>query len=489
MSGEASAPTIVLFRRDLRVDDNAALAAAADRGAPVVALYVLDEEADDTRAMGAASRWWLHHSLAALGHRLGHAGAKLYLTRGPTCEVVAKAIAASGADCVFWNRRYDPADAAVDAGLKAELRKKGLTAQSFDGALLHEPSLLKTGSGGFYKVYTPFWMALVDRAHVRDPIDPPGSIDGWRGELDNLRLNALELLPTNPDWAHGLRETWRPGEEGARARLREFIEYGLAHYERQRDFPSQLSTSRLSPHLAFGEITPFQIVAHLRRSKSSGASKFRSEIGWREFSYHLLFHNADLAKSNFRPEFDAMPWRDDKRMLRSWQRGLTGYPIVDAGMRELWHTGWMHNRVRMIVASFLIKDLMIDWRQGEKWFWDTLVDADAANNPASWQWVAGSGADAAPYFRIFNPVLQGEKFDPRGEYVRRHIPEIGALPDRYIHRPWEAPAALLKDNHIELGKTYPKPVVDHGAARDRALIVYQSIKDAVRVSTGDRKAS
>ncbi|RAZ90516.1 deoxyribodipyrimidine photo-lyase [Mesorhizobium hawassense] len=489
MSRQTPAPTIVLFRRDLRVDDNAALATAADRGAPVVALYVLDEETKDLRAMGAASRWWLHHSLAALGRRLGQTGVNLFLARGRTGEVVAKAIAASGADWVLWNRRYDPSEAAVDARLKAGLREKGLTAQSFDGALLHEPLLLKTGSGGFYKVYTPFWKAMTDKVHVRDPIDPPGRVDGWQGELGSLSLNELDLVPTKPDWAQGLRQTWRPGEEGAQARLQEFIERDLAGYERRRDFPSRLATSRLSPHLAFGEITPFQIFASLRRSKSSGTSKFRSEVGWREFSYHLLFHNPGLAQRNFRPEFDAMSWRDDKRALRAWQHGLTGYPIVDAGMRELWRTGWMHNRVRMIAASFLIKDLMIDWRHGEKWFWDTLVDADAANNAASWQWVAGSGADAAPYFRIFNPVLQGEKFDPQGDYVRGQIPEIGALPDRYIHRPWEAPASLLQDSKIELGKTYPTPLVDHGAARERALIVYQSMKDGSGGSSSEGKAS
>ncbi|MBN9255104.1 MULTISPECIES: deoxyribodipyrimidine photo-lyase [unclassified Mesorhizobium] len=477
MSRHKPAPTIVLFRRDLRIDDNGALAAAVDRGAPVIALYILDDEDRNLRAMGAASRWWLHHSLAALDHRLRQTGANLLLARGRTDDIVGKAIGASSADCVFWNRRYDPSEAPVDARLKADLREKGLTARSFDGALLHEPSLLKTGAGGFYRVYTPFWKAMVDKADLRDPIDAPGSIDGWVGEFAGLRLNDLNLLPTKPDWAQGLRESWTPGEEGGKARLDEFIEHDLEDYERRRDIPGERATSRLSPHLAFGEITPFQILASLRKSRSAGASKFRSEIGWREFSYHLLFHNPDLAGRNFRPEFDAMSWRDDAGAVRAWQRGLTGYPIVDAGMRELWRTGWMHNRVRMIAASFLIKDLMIDWRHGEKWFWDTLVDADAANNPASWQWVAGSGADAAPYFRIFNPVLQGEKLDPQGSYVRRHIPEIAALPDRYIHRPWEAPASLLKGNNIELGKTYPKPIVDHGAARDRALIVYQSIKD------------
>jgi len=477
MSRPKPAPSIVLFRRDLRIYDNAALAAAVDRGAPVIALYTLDEKAKNLRAMGAASRWWLHHSLAALDHRLRQAGANLFLARGRTDDIVAKAISASGAGCVFWNRRYDPSEAAVDAELKAGLRENGLTARSFDGALLHEPSMLKTGSGGFYKVYTPFWKAIANKTDIRDPIDPPASIDGWRGEFPGLRLDELDLLPAKFDWTDSLRESWTPGEEGGQARLDDFIKHDLAEYERQRDIPGEQATSRLSPHLAFGEITPFQIFASLRRSKSAGASKFRSEIGWREFSYHLLFHNPDLAGRNFRPEFDAMSWRDDVRALRAWQRGLTGYPIIDAGMRELWRTGWMHNRVRMIAASFLIKDLMIDWRRGEKWFWDTLVDADAANNPASWQWVAGSGADAAPYFRIFNPVLQGEKFDPRGDYVRRHIPEIAALPDRYIHRPWEAPASVLKDNKIELGKTYPKPIVDHAAARDRALIVYQSIKN------------
>ena len=477
MSRQKPAPSIVLFRRDLRIDDNGALAAAVDRDAPVIALYILDEEDRNLRAMGAASRWWLHHSLAALDHRFRQTGANLLLARGRTDDILGKAIGASGANCVFWNRRYDPSEAAVDARLKADLREKGLTARSFDGALLHEPSLLQTGAGRFYKVYTPFWKAMADKTDLRDPIDAPGSIDGWRGDFAGLRLDDLDLLPTKPDWAQGFRESWTPGEEGGKARLHEFIEHDLEDYERQRDIPGKQATSRLSPHLAFGEITPFQIVASLRKSRSAGASKFRTEIGWREFSYHLLFHNPDLAGRNFRPEFDAMSWREDARALRAWQHGLTGYPIVDAGMRELWRTGWMHNRVRMIAASFLIKDLMIDWRHGEKWFWDTLVDADAANNPASWQWVAGSGADAAPYFRIFNPVLQGEKFDPRGDYVRRHVPEIAALPDRYIHRPWEAPASLLKAKKIELGKTYPKPIVDHGAARDRALIVYQSIKD------------
>lgn len=476
MNGRSgSAPTIVLFRRDLRVSDNAALAAAVDLGS-VVALYILDEENENIRPMGAASRWWLHHSLDALGQKLHASGARLIFTRGRTRDVVARGIAASGAKRVHWNRRYEPAEAAVDAALKTDLREAGLIAQSFEGALLHEPSLLKTGSGGYYKVYTPFWKALNGGVDRRDPIDAPKSIKGWNGKFDSLSLDDLALLPKKPDWAGGLAGRWTPGEDGARQRLQAFEKEDLPDYEHQRDMPALRGTSRLSPHLAFGEITPFQIFAALHQSHKAGAAKFRKEIAWREFSYHLLFHNRDLRERSFRPEFEGFSWQRDAPALKAWQDGRTGYPIVDAGMRELWQTGWMHNRVRMIAASFLIKDLLLDWRDGEQWFWGTLVDADPANNPASWQWVAGSGADAAPYFRIFNPVLQGEKFDPHGDYVRRYVPEIAALPDRYVHRPWDAPKSLLEEKQIELGRDYPKPIVDHGAARDRALAAYHSVR-------------
>jgi deoxyribodipyrimidine photo-lyase len=490
MNGRSgSAPTIVLFRRDLRVSDNAALAAAVDREGPVLALFIFDEEDESIRPAGAASRWWLHNSLAALSRKLHGSGAKLIFARGRTRDVVATAIEASGADCVYWNRRYQPAEAAIDAALKRELRGAGLIAQSFDGALLHEPSLLKTGSSGYYKVYTPFWKALNSGGDLRDPIDAPKSVNGWEGKFDGLSLDDLHLLPKTPDWAEGLADRWTPGEAGAWQRLQAFKNEDLADYENRRDIPSIQGTSRLSPHLAFGEVTPVQIFAALRRPDTAGAAKFRQEIGWREFSYHLLFHNPHLHKQSFRPEFEGFTWRRDRQATKAWQTGMTGYPIVDAGMRELWRTGWMHNRVRMITASFLIKDLMIDWREGERWFWDTLVDADPANNPASWQWVAGSGADGAPFFRIFNPVLQGGKFDPLGDYVRRYVPEIAGLPDRYIHRPWEAPATLLTHAKIELGKTYPNPIIDHGAARERALILYQSIRDKAKVSSTKETAS
>jgi deoxyribodipyrimidine photo-lyase len=467
--------TIVLFRRDLRVSDNRALAAAASTGKPLVALFILDEDSKNVRAEGAASRWWLHHSLRHLEGKLDELGVALQFRRGPTNAVVETEINKCGADTVLWNRRYDPAESAVDAALKASLRQRGVECQSFAGALLHEPSRLKTGSGGYYKVFSAFWRALDGSLETLDPVDAPAGINGWRGPTTSLSLDALELLPKQPDWSGGLVKTWTPGEDSAGRRLGEFIEHDLADYEMARDMPARSGTSRLSPHLAFGEVTPVQIMAALRPSQTAGTAKFRKEIGWREFSYHLLAHNPDLCRAAFRPEFDRIEWQADTGSIRAWQRGLTGYPIVDAGMRQLWETGWMHNRVRMIVASFLSKHLLIDWREGERWFWDTLVDADVANNAAGWQWVAGSGADAAPYFRVFNPVLQGEKFDPDGEYVRRYIPELAAVPARYVHRPWTAPADVLARSQVRLGKTYPQPIVDHMLARNRVLEAYRAI--------------
>jgi deoxyribodipyrimidine photo-lyase len=467
-----SHPTVVLFRRDLRVADNRALAKAASTGKPIVALYVLDEESHGLRAQGAASRWWLHHSLNHLAHKLHTLGVKLHFTRGKTLPIAQNAAVESGADTVVWNRRYVPAEAAVDADLEVALSQRGIRCESYDGALLHDPSKVKTGSGGFFKVFSPFWRAIEGGLDALDPVDAPASINGWCGDVGGVALDELDLLPTNPDWSGGLAERWTPGEESAQIRLQTFIETNLPTYERDRDLPGKARTSSLSPNLAFGEVTPLQIMEALRSSTAGGAAKFRKEVGWREFSYHLLFHRPDLDRKSFRPEFEKFAWQSDNDGLRAWQGGVTGYPIVDAGMRELWHTGWMHNRVRMIVASFLSKDLLIDWREGERWFWDTLVDADAANNPASWQWVAGSGADAAPYFRIFNPVLQGEKFDPNGDYVRRFVPELARLPAKYVHRPWTAPPPILEECNITLGLTYPKPVIDHLMARDRALAAY-----------------
>jgi deoxyribodipyrimidine photo-lyase len=469
-----TAPIIVLFRNDLRIADNKALSAAAQTGRPVVPLFILDEQG--ARPAGAASRWWLHHSLSSLMTSLEALGSELLLKRGTTGTIVAEEVKATGADTVFWNRRYAPAPISVDQTLKSSLRSEGLVAESFDGFLLHEPSRIATQSGDFYKVYTPFYKRLAADGEPRDPVDAPGAIRAASAKLHSERLESFDLLPKKPDWSGGLADRWVPGERGAMDRLEAFLDEHLAGYSENRDVPGVDGTSGLSPHLAHGEITPFQIMAALRRRSSGDADKFRKELAWREFSYHLLFHRPDIDRENFRPEFDDFGWETDASALKAWQRGETGYPIVDAGMRELWQTGWMHNRVRMIVASFLVKDLLIDWRKGEQWFWDTLVDADAANNPASWQWVAGSGADAAPYFRIFNPTLQGEKFDPEGKYVRRYVPEVAKLPDRFIHRPWEAPSSVLQDSGITLGKDYPLPIVDHAKARDRAMAAYRATR-------------
>lgn len=472
--------TLVLFRHDLRIADNRALAAAAARGAPVVPVFVLDEVSPGTRRLGGARRWWVHHSLTSLAQDLARLGSRLILRRGRMGAVVDALIAETGADAVFWNRRYDPAGRAVDTELKAALRGHGLAVQSFEGQLAHEPSRTKTRGGGSFRVFTPFWRAFSAEAEPRDPVDAPGSLHPPGSPVASEVLADWALLPTNPNWARGLAARWTPGEAGAQEALEGFVSRGLAGYAADRDVPAGQTTSRLSPHLAHGEITPYQIFAALNRGRIAGAAadreKFRQELGWREFSWHLLFHNPGLGSENFNKAFDAFDWASDGPQLAAWRRGLTGYPIVDAGMRELWRTGWMHNRVRMVAASFLTKHLLADWRQGEAWFWDTLVDADLASNAASWQWVAGSGADAAPYFRIFNPVLQGEKFDPDGDYVRHYVPELAKMPARYIHRPWEAPADVLFRAAVKLGETYPVPVVDHEQARRRALAAFEAAR-------------
>ncbi len=473
-------PILVLFRNDLRLADNAALAAAADSGRTVVPVFVLDPEPAG-RPRGSASRWWLHHSLEALASGLDALGAGLTLRAGQLGTALDRLIDETKTDRIQWNRNHDPADLRDDDGLIRVLGKRGIAVEAFDGQLLHDPARLTTGSGGHYKVYTPFWRALSALPEPRDPIDAPKAIRPFDRPLHSLTIDDLNLLPKSPDWATGLRDRWTPGEAGAQRRLSAFLGDGLAGYGEARDLPGRQGTSMLSPHLAHGEITPFQILARLRNSgvaakNRADAEKFRKELCWREFNYHQLFHNPDLATANFNHAFDAFPWAGEETDLRSWQRGRTGYPIVDAGMRELWQTGWMHNRVRLIVGSFLAKHLLTDWRKGETWFWDTLVDADAANNPGNWQWVAGSGADASPYFRIFNPILQGEKFDPDGAYVRRYVPEVGRLPDKFIHRPWTASRAALDEAGVKLGETYPVPLIDHNQARDRAMQAFRTMR-------------
>lgn len=475
-------PVIVWFRQDLRLADNPALAAAVASGQPILPLYILDEESPDIRPAGGASRWWLHHSLDALAKDLGGCGLHLVLRRGAATDVLERLVAETGAGRVVWNRCYEPGAIARDTAVKVMLRDADIAAESFNGSLLLEPWQIKTGQGGPYKVFTPFWRRL--RELYRAPVVAelparmsPAPVVAGDGLVD------WALLPTTPDWAGGLRESWQVGEGAARGRLAAFLDDAVADYPRDRDRPDRAGTSRLSPHLHWGEISPHQIWKAAAASMeaggaaASGAEALLREVAWRDFNHHLLFHFPRIATSNWREQFDGFPWRDDPDGLAVWQQGRTGYPLVDAGMRELWHTGFMHNRVRMIVGSFLIKDLMIDWRDGEAWFWDTLVDADLANNAGNWQWVAGSGADASPFFRIFNPVTQGEKFDPAGDYVRGWVPELAGLPDRWIHKPWAAPAGMLVDADVVLGETYPRPLVDHAVARNRALAAYKTLRN------------
>ncbi len=479
--GHKTGSVIVWFRNDLRVSDNAALDAAAETGLPVVCLYIRDP-LSPVRFHGAAQQWWLHQSLVALNGKLQALGASLVLKSGDTAAILDDAILETGASHVFWNRRYDPAAIPLDSAIKTSLKARAIDVRTFDGQLLHEPTQVKTGSGGHFKVYSPFWRAFNSLPEPRLPHPAPVKLYQASVRLKSERLDDWNLLPTKPDWAGGMKLEWTPGEDGAHERLDAFLHGAVSGYAEDRNLPGHLSTSKLSPHLAMGEITPFQVWHAAGSAKGAPArdiEKFRSEVGWREFAYHLLFHFPKLANDNFNGSFDAFPWGEARAdFFKAWQRGQTGYPIVDAGMRELWTTGWMHNRVRMIVASFLIKHLMIDWRQGEEWFWDTLVDACPANNPASWQWVAGSGADAAPYYRIFNPILQGEKFDGDGAYVRKWVPELAAMPDKFLHQPWTAPLLVQKAAGVTLGQTYPRPIVDHDAARQRALSAFKSLKGA-----------
>ena len=473
-------PAIVWFRRDLRIHDNQALIEACESGKPAIFLYILDETADEPRPMGAAQRWWLHHSLASLSADLRKIGGTLLLRSGKTANAIENILQETGSDWVLWNRRYDPAGIAADTDLKNSLNGRGVRAVSYAGQLLHEPTQVRTLAGGPFKVYTPFWKAFSGFPEPRPPFEAPKALNGYRGPLASDNLDDWKLLPTEPDWAGGMREEWTPGEAGAHRRLTDFLETSIENYADGRNVPGVQSTSKLSPHLALGEVTPFQIWDATRRLAQGipprDVEVFRKEVVWREFAHHLLFQFPKLATENFNGSFDAFPWRSRPDLLGAWKRGQTGYPIVDAGMRQLWQTGWMHIRVRMIAASFLIKDLMTDWRVGEQWFWDTLVDACPANNPASWQWVAGSGADAAPYYRVFNPVLQGEKFDANGDYVRQFVPEIANLPNAFVHRPWAAPAHELERAGVVLGATYPNPVVDHGQARDHALAAYKALR-------------
>jgi deoxyribodipyrimidine photo-lyase len=455
------APVLVWFRQDLRLSDNPALAAAVERGFSVIPVYVWAPEEEGAWPPGAASKWWLSRSLASLGAELEKRGSRLVVRRGPSAEALNRLVAENGASGVVWNRRYEPAAVARDSAVKSGLREKGLLAESFNGSLLFEPWTIRNQSGNPFRVFTAFWRTcLATRVGPAAP-DAPKRLPSPEHWPDPLELADLKLAPS-VDWAVGLRENWQPGEPGAKRELGRFLEEGLADYPVNRNRPDLKGTSRLSPHLHFGEIGPGQVwrsVIERTDGLVPSSQSFLRQIGWREFAHHLLFHNPESPVRPLRPQFSTFPWRMDSDLFKAWKRGGTGYPLVDAGMRELWRTGWMHNRVRMVVASFLVKHLLIGWQEGAAWFWDTLVDADLANNSLGWQWVAGCGADAAPYFRIFNPSVQAAKFDPDGSYVRLWVPELEQSPGFYR------------------GNKYPPPIVKHEEARERALSALASIKN------------
>lgn len=465
-----SSPVLVWFRQDLRLSDHPALTAALDAG-EVVPVFIFDPA--EPWAPGAASRWWLHFSLQRLAADLQALGSRLILRQGETAAELTALLAETGAVRIFASRLYEPALAERDHRLQQRL-----PLELFSGAYLSDPGAVRTGSGTPYKVFTPYWRACLAQLRFGLPLPAPAALPPVPA-LDSLPLEALALLPQIP-WDGGLRQTWQAGEAAAQTKLAAWVAAGLRDYDTSRNFPGRPGSSRLSPHLHFGEISPRQVWHAVQAAApdlpAEACRVYLSEIGWREFACQILhfFPHTDTQPMDER--FGGFPWQDDPAALRAWQKGRTGYPIVDAGMRELWATGWMHNRVRMIVASFLTKDLILPWLEGARWFWDTLVDADLAANSLNWQWAAGCGADAAPYFRIFNPVSQGQKFDPEGRYVRQWVPELAGLPDKWLHRPWEAPEQVLAGAGVTIGGDYPRPIVAHDRARQAALAAFGTIK-------------
>jgi len=476
---------IIWFRRDLRLADNPALKALLRDGHLPVAVYIHDEP-DLDWPLGGASAWWLHHSLVALKQSLQQLGSDLLILSGGAQQQLSTLIDDTGAESVYWNRCYEPALVRRDATLTAHFEQRGIDVCSRSANLLREPWQLLKKDGTPYRVFTPFWKSLYKFGPSRDAVTIPERIPAFPGSKapESQSIASLGLLP-RADWDKTFYTYWQPGEIGARNALENFCETRLNSYKTYRDFPEKSATSRLSAHLHFGEISPLQLWHYLLNWSVSDASPgtltaveaWLRQLGWREFSHHLLYHFPHTTLQPLDTRFERFPWQTDYTdTLASWQKGHTGIPIVDAGMRELWATGVMHNRIRMIVASLLTKNLCIPWQEGARWFWDTLVDADLANNTMGWQWTAGSGADAAPFFRIFNPVLQGEKFDKAGVYVRRWVPELSNLDDKFIHKPWSADPGILADAGIRLGKDYPEPVVDLKTSREQALAAWDRVK-------------
>ncbi len=462
---------IVWFRQDLRLNDNPALQSALNGKNAVTPVFIDDN--DCGRQPGVMGRWWRDKSLAQLNDALKSRGSRLVFRKGRAQEVLPTLAKQVGATAVYWNRQYEADIVARDTAIKSKLKDSGIEAESFNGSLLFEPwEVTSKSTGGPFKVFTPFWRACCALGLKRGLWDAPEKISA------PAQWPQSDALPATAPLDHmDSLNIWQPGEDGARDALALFLAQNIAGYAERRNLPAEPATSRLSPHLRWGEISPARIVAETEAAniKTDDSTKFLSELGWREFSYQLLYHNPELAETCLQNKFEAFPWRNDADAFEAWKRGETGYPIVDAGMRELRRTGYMHNRVRMIAASFLIKHLLIDWREGEKWFWECLVDADPANNSASWQWVAGCGADAAPYFRIFNPILQGPKFDADGIYTKTYVPELSALSGKTLYAPWTAKSDMLDSGAISLGDTYPNPIVNHEAARARALESFKSL--------------
>lgn len=472
--------TVLLWlRRDLRLSDNPALRRAVDEAGSVIPVYIDTREEEGEWAPGAASRWWLHRSLAALAGSLGDKDSRLVIRRGKAKDVLGSLLEETGAEAVYWNRLYDPQLVERDKAVKSWLKKeRGVEAASENAALLLEPWELETQAGDPYKVFTPFWRRALEKLPPPEPQRAPSTLrppDGWP---DSLGLDALGLLPER-DWAGKFPEHWTPGEEGARRRFNAFLDGGILDYDEKRDLPGVDGVSRLSPHLHFGEISP-RYIWHRAMDRYGrrydGVDTYLRELGWREFAHHVLFHFPHTPTEPLQEKFADFPWRDDTAsFVKAWRKGRTGFPIVDAGMRELWATGWMHNRVRMIVGSLLVKNVRAHWLTGARWFWDTLVDADLANNTMGWQWTGGCGADAAPYFRIFNPVSQSRKFDAEGKYIRRWVPELRELPDEYVHEPWKLPEDERERLGFRPGETYPKPIVDLKRSREEALEAFGEI--------------
>ena len=477
-----SATSIVWFRRDLRVEDNPALCNAAERG-PVLPVYIHAPDDEAPWSAGAASRAWLHQSLKRHAARLGALGAPLMVFAGDSLKVLKNLIRETGAGALFYNRLYEPEIIARDRKIDADLKAQGVEVRSFKSALIFEPQEIENRSGKPFRVFTPFYRHCLARLPESETLPAPSRLQpSQNAPKDSLEVDTLELMPSH-SWASNMLTDWRPGAGGAVRELDLFLESAVDRYPSARDLPAVRGVSRLSPHLHHGELSPRTIVSAVRAVERSdgvrarkGAEAFLRQLIWREFGAHLLAHFPSLPTEPFDQRFKNFSWKKDRRAYLAWTKGKTGYPLVDAGMRELWATGWMHNRVRMVVASFLTKHLLIHWVEGARWFWDTLVDADLANNTMGWQWTAGCGVDAAPYFRIFNPVAQGERFDRDGRYVRRWVPELSSLPDRFLHRPFEAGAAVLSKSGIRLGVDYPEPLVGHKEARERALAAYDRVR-------------